>query len=109
MVVVTRHGARTPVNYLDGQSKEQFQQLWGECHVIDSRTKRERDAQREGGRESEMRPLDAPRADDAPTDDGTLVPCGRGQLTQQGEEQLYAIGQALRQQYVDKVRPELSQ
>ena len=95
------------MNYDDGQSPAQFEQLWGQCHPIDSDAKRKRDSQKEVGRESEAQALDVPRPDDAPADENATVPCGRGQLTQLGERQLREVGAMLRRQYVeqDKLLP----
>ena len=101
-IVLVRHGARTPVNYAAGQSPEQFEQLWGRCHAIDSDAKRLRDAKKEVGRESEAQPLDVPRPEDAPADENATAPCARGQLTQTGERQLSEVGAMLRRQYVDQ-------
>ena len=100
VVVLTRHGARTPVNYDDGQSPAEFQALWGSCQPIDSAAKLARDAQRQTGREADDLPLDVPSPEDV-AQDGQLIPCRRGQLTQLGEKQLRTIGQALRHQYVE--------
>ena len=106
-VVIVRHGARTAVNYSPGQSPAQFEQLWGQCHPIDSDAKRLRDAQKEVGRESEAQPLDVPRPEDAPADENATAPCARGSLTQTGEKQLREVGAMLRRQYVeqDKLMP----
>ena len=106
-VVIVRHGARTPVLYLNGQSPAQFEQLWGQCHPMDSEAKRQRDARKDAARESEVQGVDLPRPEDAPADENATVPCGRGQLTQLGERQLREVGAMLRRQYVeqDKLLP----
>ena len=102
VVVIARHGARSPVNYEDGQSPEAFTALWGQCHQIDSDAKLSRDARKIEGRESDAQlPFELPSDADAPQQE-TLAPCGRGQLTQTGEHQLRSIGEALRRQYVDQ-------
>ena len=101
-VVIVRHGARTAVNYSAGQSPAQFEELWGRCHPIDSEAKRQRDAKKEVGRESEAQPLDVPRPEEAPADENATAPCARGQLTQTGEHQLREVGAMLRQQYVEQ-------
>ena len=95
------------MNYATGESPQQFEQLWGQCHPIDSEAKRQRDAKKEVGRESEAQALDVPRPEDAPADENATAPCGRGQLTQTGERQLREVGAMLRRQYVeqDKLLP----
>ena len=105
-VVIVRHGARTPVLYLNGQSPADFAELWGQCHAIDAKGGVEIDPGASGGRESEAPPEQLPRPTDA-ADENVTVPCGRGQLTQTGERQLREIGAMLRQQYVeqDKLLP----
>lgn len=35
VVLVTRHGSRTPIGFLPGQSREHFQALWGMCPTPD--------------------------------------------------------------------------
>lgn len=40
VVLVTRHGARTPIGRSPGQTKEQFAELWGQCTKHDGTDKR---------------------------------------------------------------------
>ena len=101
-VCIVRHGARTPVMYLNGQSPADFAALWGHCHAVDAVAGQEKDPGRaSGGRESEAAPEELPGQDNA-ADDDTLVPAGRGQLTQTGEKQLREVGAMLRRQYVER-------
>ena len=99
-VCIVRHGARTPVMYLEGQSPDEFAQLWGQCHAIDAEAGKEIDPGAAGGRESESPPEQLAQSQGA-ADENTTLPCARGQLTQTGEMQLREVGAMLRRQYVE--------
>ena len=101
-VCIVRHGARTPVQRLTGQSPAEFAELWGQCHPVDAQVGKEIDPGAPQGRESEAPPEALPRTQSAPKDEEVTVPCGTGQLTVKGEQQLREVGAMLRRQYVDQ-------
>lgn len=102
--VLARHGARTPFATLPGMPEPESPEwtaLWGQCRrpcVAASRTASA------GGGAGGGAALSAEVGGPAITTDGSLhqyVPCGRGQLTRLGEEQLVRVGSFLRQQYLE--------